>query len=168
MWEPSLGISHMLRTSITDQTIENHCVGSHTATFWGYINQIERQLEASHFLTPWKDTKSITLPKPGKNPTFPQNLLPISLLPTTGKLFEKVILKVVQRHNGERGLLNVNQFGFHASHNTTLQCTRLTDHVTLNFNNNMPTAAIFLDIKKAFDTTWHVGLLYKLINDQAH
>jgi hypothetical protein len=39
---------------------------------------------------------------------------------------------------------------------------RLTDHVTLNFNNNMSTAAVFLDIEKAFDTTWHFGLLYKL------
>jgi hypothetical protein len=39
---------------------------------------------------------------------------------------------------------------------------RLTDHVTLNFNNNMSTAAVFLDIEKAFDTTWHTGLLYKL------
>jgi hypothetical protein len=39
---------------------------------------------------------------------------------------------------------------------------RLVDHVTLNFNNNMSTAAVFLDIEKAFDITWHPGLLYKL------
>jgi hypothetical protein len=39
---------------------------------------------------------------------------------------------------------------------------RLTDHVTLNFNNNTSTAAVFLDIEKAFDKTWHPGLLYKL------
>jgi hypothetical protein len=36
------------------------------------------------------------------------------------------------------------------------------DHVTFNFNNNMSTAVVFLDIEKAFDTTWHLGLLYKL------
>jgi hypothetical protein len=29
---------------------------------------------------------------------------------------------------------------------------RLTDHVTFNFNNNIPTAAVFFDIEKAFDT----------------
>jgi retron-type reverse transcriptase len=38
----------------------------------------------------------------------------------------------------------------------------LTDHVTLNFNNKISTAAVFLNIEKAFDTTWHSGLLYKL------
>jgi hypothetical protein len=70
-----------------------------------------------------------------------------------GKLFEKVILKIVQRHIEERGLLNGRQFGFRACHGTTLQCMRVTDHVTVNFNNSMSTAAIFLDIEKAFDTT---------------
>jgi hypothetical protein len=38
----------------------------------------------------------------------------------------------------------------------------LTDHVSPNFNNNMSTAAVLLDIEKAFETTWHPGLLYKL------
>jgi hypothetical protein len=39
---------------------------------------------------------------------------------------------------------------------------RLMDHVTLNFNNKMSMAAVFLDIERAFDTTWHSGLIYKL------
>ena len=112
---------------------------------------------------PWKVAKIITLPKPGKDPKFLQNLRPISLLPTTGKLFEKVICKILQKHTVEGNLLNASQFRFRASHSTTLQCMRLTDHVTLNFNNNLSTAAVFLDIEKAFDTTWHPGLLYKLL-----
>jgi hypothetical protein len=97
--------------------------------------------------------------KPGKDSKFPHNLQPISLLSMTGKLFEKVILNIVKRHIDEKGLLNAGQFGFRACHSTTLQCMRLTDHVTLNFNNNMSTAAVFLDIEKAFDTTGHTGLL---------
>jgi hypothetical protein len=44
----------------------------------------------------------------------------------------------------------------------TLQCMRLADHITLNFNNNMLTTIVFLDIEKAFNTIWHSGLLYKL------
>jgi hypothetical protein len=106
--------------------------------------------------------KVIALPKPGKDPKFHQNLHQISLLSTTGKLFEKVILKIIKRHIEGRNLINASQFGFHEHHSTTMQCIRLADHVTLSFNNKMSTAAVFLDIEKAFDTIWHHGLLYKL------
>jgi hypothetical protein len=69
----------------------------------------------SHFPKPWKKAKFITLPKPGKDPKFPQNLCPISLLSKTGKLFEKVILKIVQKQIEERGLLNASQFVFRSA-----------------------------------------------------
>jgi hypothetical protein len=68
----------------------------------------------------WKEAKVVALPKPGKDPKFLQNLHPISLLSSTGKVFEKVILEIVQRHIGERNLLNASQFGFRARHSTTL------------------------------------------------
>jgi hypothetical protein len=73
----------------------------------------------------------IALPKPREDPKFHKNLRPISLLSTTGKLFEKVILKIVQRHIENRKLLKANQFGFHAHHGTTLQCIRLADHTQI-------------------------------------
>jgi hypothetical protein len=86
-----------------------------------------------------------------KDPIFPQNLRPITFLSTAGNLFEEVILKIVERHTEERGLLNASQFDFRPRHSTTLQCLRLTDHVTLNFNNKMTTAALLSDIEKAFN-----------------
>jgi hypothetical protein len=104
------------------------------------------------FTASWK-------PKPGKNWKFPPNLLPINLLSITGKFFEKVILRRIHRHIKERNLLNASQFGFSASRHFNVW---LTDHVTLSFNNNTSTAAVFLDIEKAIDTIWHPGLLHKL------
>lgn len=65
-------------------------------------------------------------------------------------------LKIVQEHIKERGLLNASH------HSTTVQCTMLTDHVTLNFSNSTSMATGFLDIEKPFDITCHTGLLYKL------
>jgi hypothetical protein len=62
------------------------------------------------------------------------------------KLFEKVILKIVQRHIQEGDMLHAVQFVFRARHNTALQCMRITGHMTLNFSNNMSTLAVFLDI----------------------
>jgi hypothetical protein len=78
------------------------------------------------------------------------------------KYSKKVILKIVRKHIGEKALPNASQLGFRAHHSTTLQCMRLKDHVILNFNNKIPTAAVFLDIEEAFDITWHFGLLYTL------
>jgi hypothetical protein len=134
-----------------------------SGTFQGDLtNLFNHCLRLSHFPNPWKEAKVITLPKTGKHPKFPQNLSLISLLSTTGKLFEKVILQLLQKHIEERGLLNASQFVFRAHHTTILQCMMLADHISLNFNNKMSTAAVFLDIEKAFDITWHSGLLYKL------
>jgi hypothetical protein len=86
-------------------------------------------------------------------------LRPISLLSTKGKLFDKVFLKIVPSHIEETDLLNVNQFGFRARHSTTIQCMRLTGHVSLNLKNNMSTAAVFLDIEKALVKHDNLALL---------
>jgi hypothetical protein len=85
-------------------------------------------------------------------------------LPAHYMQIEKLILSTIQKQTEERNLLNASQFGFRADHSTSLHCTRmsLVDHVTINFNNNMLTAAVFLDIKKAFNTMWQSGLLHKL------
>jgi hypothetical protein len=71
------------------------------------------------------------------------------------------MLKTFQRHIEERGLLNA---ALRARHSMTLHFMKFTDYVALNFNNNIPMAVVFLDIEKAIDTTWHLGLLYKLYN----
>jgi hypothetical protein len=113
----------------------------------------------SRFLQPWNEAK-LTLPQPGKDPKLPQNLRPISLLSMTSNLFEKAILHTVQRQVEEQNLLHASQFGFCSRHSTTFQCmSLLADHVTLNFSNNIFTAAIFSDIRKPLTL---LGILYKI------
>jgi hypothetical protein len=142
---PNESLRHLPRSPLVHLThLINHCI------------------RLSHFSASWKEAKVVALPKPHKDPKLPKNLRPISILPLTGKLFEKVILQTVQKHIRESHLLNASQFGFRAGHSSTLQCMRLADYVTLSFSNKMSTAAVFLDIEKASDTTWHPGLLYKL------
>jgi hypothetical protein len=118
-------------------------------------------LRLSHFLSPLKERNVITFQKPCMDPKFPQNLRPVRNRQTIRKSHPEYSPKV-QKHIEERSLLNASQFVFRARHNMTLQCMRLTDYVTLNFNNNMCTAAVFFDIEEAFDTTWQSGLLCKL------
>jgi hypothetical protein len=73
----------------------------------------------SHLPAPSKKAKVIALPKPGKDPKFHKHLRPISLLSSTGKAFEKVILEIVKRHIGGNNLLNASQFGFRTSQHDT-------------------------------------------------
>jgi hypothetical protein len=68
--------------------------------------------------------------------------------------------KLIQRHIEERGLVYVSHFKICARHSTTLQRMWVTDHVALNFSNNIFTTAVFLDIETAFDTTWRTDILY--------
>jgi hypothetical protein len=55
---------------------------------------INHCIRLSHFPMSWKEAKVVALPKPGKDPKFPQNLRPLSLLSSKGKVFEKVILEI--------------------------------------------------------------------------
>jgi hypothetical protein len=119
-------------------------------------------LRLGHFPASWKEAKIITLLEPGKYPKFHPNVRQISLLSSAGKLYEKLILRTIQKYTEERSSQNARQFGFRTNHSMALQCMRLTEHVTLNFNNNMSRAVVFLDIEKAFGTTRNSGLLYKL------
>lgn len=72
----------------------------------------DHSLRPSHFPKPWREAKFTTLPKPSKDPKSHQNLRPVSILSTTGKLFSKVILERVQTHTEGWGVLNSNQFCF--------------------------------------------------------
>jgi hypothetical protein len=81
-----------------------------------------------------------------------------------GKLFEKVILKMIQSHTEARDMLNGSQFGFHARHSTTLhyEYMKLMDHVALNLNSDVSMVTVFSLTFKRVDKTWHLGLLHKL------
>jgi hypothetical protein len=112
--------------------ISNECLGLLPTRPLAHLTHLfDHCPQLSHFSKPWKEATVITLWKPGKDPNVPHNLRPVSLLSTTGKLFGKVILRIVQRHTEEKGLLNGSQFGFLTRHSMTLQCMRFTDQTFL-------------------------------------
>jgi hypothetical protein len=115
-----------------------------------------------HFPSLWKHARVISILKPGKDPALPSSYRPISLLDVVGKPFEKNLLASILREVSERGLMRDEQFGFRPRHITSLQLARLVEPLTRNFGEKRLTGAVFLNVAKAFDTTWIDGLLYKL------
>jgi retron-type reverse transcriptase len=111
----------------------------------------------------WKAADVVTIPKPGKDRLFPQNYRPISLLPTMGKVLEKIINIRLKQELEDNDVLPDTQAGFRAHHSTTQQAMKVVELIAEGFNNREATGAIFLDVSKAFDTVWHKGLLYKML-----
>ncbi|CAH2218239.1 jg9830 [Pararge aegeria aegeria] len=115
-------------------------------------------LRTGHFPNPWKLGRVILIPKPGKNIMLPSSYRPITLLSTTSKLFEKLLLLQLLPHVQPRD----ERVGFRAEHSTTLQVTRVLHHLASARNKREHSIAVFLDMEKAFDRVWHAGLIYKL------
>ncbi|KAJ8882594.1 hypothetical protein PR048_014405 [Dryococelus australis] len=86
----------------------------------------------------------------------------LSAITTSVKVAEKVLHTRLQHHIDSSHVLPDYQFGFRAKHSTTHQLTRITEHITNTLIQNQYTAAVFLDIEKAFDRVCHEGLLHKL------
>lgn len=117
-----------------------------------------------YFPTKWKIAKILPFPKPGKDLSVPASYRPISLLSCLGKLFEKLILDLLADFEDNNKIVIVQQFGFRKEHSTVHQILRITEKVSKGFNKNRSTAMVLLDLEKAFDSVWHDGLIFKLLN----
>lgn len=120
-------------------------------------------LRLRYFPDKWKVADVIVIPKPGGQLQFPQNYRPISLLPCLGKVAEKAILWRLKEYESQLHVIPDEQFGFRESHSTTDQVLRVVENIATGFEWNRYTGTVFLDVSKAFDKTWHNGLLHKFI-----
>ena len=64
--------------------LPSHCIHHLTMIY-------NSALKLQHFPASWKRAQVITFPKPGKDPKFPQNRRPISLLDCLGKIYERIL-----------------------------------------------------------------------------
>lgn len=121
-------------------------------------------LRLGHFPKRWKIGKVIALSKPGKDSSIPSNNRPITLLSAQGKLFERTILSKLRMHEEDEKVFIPQQFGFRGHHSTIKQIIRITEKISLRFNENKSTAMTMLDLEKAFDSVWHDALIHKMMD----
>lgn len=134
-----------------------------TKALMAIVNLFNCMLKRQHFAKSLKHSKIVLFHKPGKDPAFPQNYRPISLLTGLSKLFEKIILARLQLFIDANDIIMNEQFGFRKKHSTDQQLLRLTETITRGFNEKRVTGVVFLDIAQAFDKVWHRGLISKLM-----
>ena len=98
----------------------------------------------------------------GKSRLEPGNYRPISLLPTISKILEKIMYKRTYNFLTENNQFYHSQYGFRVKHSCEHAIGDLISHVLKNQEQNRYTAALFLDLSKAFNILNHDLLLKKL------
>lgn len=122
---------------------------------------VNLSLKLSHVPQSWKRAKVVPVFKSGSK-LDPGNYRPISLLPTLSKVMEKVVHHQVINHLNSHKLLFEQQYGFRGGFSCEQLLIKLQN---LIFNAKLKkkfAIMVFIDLKKAFDTTAHNILLHKI------
>ena len=115
---------------------------------------INLSLETGNFPQEWKVAKISPLLKSGSTTNF-DNYRPISILSLVSKVIEKIVHKQFMKFLDENKLLSTRQFGFREKMSTELAATLLLDDVRKNVDKGKLVGAVFIDLRKAFDTISH-------------
>ena len=115
------------------------------------------------FPTLWKKGNVIPIHKKDEKYLI-KNYRPISLLPISGKLFEKLIFNNLYSHFFDNKIISDKQSGFRKGDSTVKQLISICHNIFRALDAFPPLEArgVFLDISKAFDKVWHEGLIFKL------
>ena len=108
-----------------------------------------------------KIAKIVAIYKNG-NKSNPSNYRPISILTCFSKIFEGMLYKRFVCFFDKHKILIPEQYGFRKNISTSHALLDIVTTVYDNIHKKHCTGAIFLDLKKAFDTVCHRTLLCKL------
>ena len=109
----------------------------------------------------WKTSRVVPLFK-FDNREEMDNYRPISILAVISKIAEKVIYHQLFSYLNASNPLSSCQSGFRKNFSTETAVTLFVDEIRRNVDNGLLTGAVFIDLKKAFDTIDQHILLNKL------
>lgn len=116
-----------------------------------------------HFPLPLRIGEVVFFEKKGKDPANPKAYRPICLLPTLGKLLEKIIQKRLVFHLETQHKLSPQQHGFRENKSCETALNTLIQQLQQNRKENLYTSVISLDIQGAFDTIQWSKIKEKLV-----
>ena len=122
---------------------------------------INRSLATGIVPTEFKCGKIVPIYKSG-NQTDIDNYRPITILPTISKVLEKCVYSQTIFYLEQNKLLLNQQFGFRKNHSTELAATLFLDNIRKEMDLGKLCGAVFVDLRKAFDTISHSSIVCKL------
>ena len=123
----------------------------------------EHSLKKDEFPEIWKKTNVVPVHQ-REDKMLVKNYRRISLLPTFGKMFERVIYNSLFNYFRNNRLFTPSQSGFLQGDSCIAQLLSVIHEIQIAFDEN-PTVdvrGVFLDLSKAFDKVWNDGIIFKL------
>lgn len=118
-------------------------------------------LKNGKFPDPLKIAKIVPIYKNGDKSVL-SNYRPISMLSAISKILEKLIYTRIFNFFNQQNLFYSHQYGFRPRSNTQTAAAEMISKLESWLDEGRISAAIFIDIMKAFDTIRHSTLLTKL------
>ena len=118
-------------------------------------------LETDQFSSEWKKANVVPIFRKGGK-QLSKNYHPKSLLPITGKIFERLLYNQMFECFMRNNVTSQNQSSFKPGDCCINQLLVITHEIYKSFGTCLDVRAVFWDISKAFKSVWHQCLLYKL------
>ena len=120
-------------------------------------------LTSGQYPAKWTRGKILPLHKKGDF-NDPANFRGITLSSCLGKLFNSILNTRLTAFLEENNLIPIEQIGFKKNHRTSDHLFIVRNLMEKYKKNKKSLFLCFIDFRKAFDTVWHAGLLFKLVS----
>ncbi len=143
---------------ISDQILKMSC----NRILAPLLHTINLSFNTSNVPSAWKAAKVTPVYKAG-DPEDTNNYRPISVMTVVSKIVERYVHGLWYDFLNDLNLITACQSSFRKCHSTSTALVKIYDDLLKGFDNGNFVVAVFIDMRKAFDTVDHGILLTKLV-----
>jgi hypothetical protein len=114
---------------------------------------LNRCLKEGRFPKEWKQAEVAWIPKPGGT-----GVRPVCLLPTIGKVYDKILATRLSYYLEAKGLLSGRQFEFQRGRGTTEAISKAAGGIKRAREEGKHAVLVALDLRNAFNSAWYPRL----------